>query len=63
MPVLPPYQISNEYNVAEIIQHYDINYILDIISNKVNNINYASTLVEPNIIDVLMETFREMWKT
>jgi|GEM_PF-4734161 len=60
MPVLPPYQISNEYNVAEIIQHYDINYILDIISNKVNNINYASTLVEPNIIDVLMETFKMM---
>ena len=60
MPVLPPYQVSNEYNVAEILQHYDINYVLDVISNKVNNINYASTLTEPNIIDVLMGSFKIM---
>ena len=41
-----PYKISNEYNITEILSHFDSNYIFDIIQDKLNTIEYSSSLIE-----------------
>lgn len=58
MPIIPPEQIDSEYNLAECIEHFDTEYLLDIIRNKINNINYANTLTEPNLISSLEADFK-----
>jgi len=54
------YSISNEYDMAEIIRHFDSNMIIDIINDKLNNINYAVSLPEPNIISAFEAQFKVM---
>lgn len=57
---MQPYLIGNEYNIAEILAHFDSNYIFAIINDKLENINYASPLLEPNIIQAFEENFKSM---
>ena len=49
-----PYKISNEYNITEILSHFDSNYIFDIIQDKLNTIDYSSSLIESNIVALLV---------
>ena len=60
--VIPPYTLTSEYNLAEMLEHFDSNYIMDVINNKINTINYASTLSEPNMVSSLEEEFKIMYE-
>ena len=55
-----PYKISNEYNITEILSHFDSNYIFDIIEDKLNTIDYSSSLIESNIVASFEENFKMM---
>ena len=55
-----PYQINNEYNVIELLAHFDSNYILDILQDKLENISFASSLIESNIIGAFESNFKAM---
>lgn len=58
--VTPRYEISNEYNVAEMLEHLDSNYIFDMINDKLNSIDYSATLPETNIVNAFEENFKYM---
>ena len=60
--VIPPYTLTSEYNLAEMLEHFNSNYIMDVIDNKINTINYASTLSEPNMVSSLEEEFKIMYE-
>ena len=55
-----PYEISNEFNITELLGHFDSNYIFDIITDKLDNIDYSSVLKEPNIVISFEENFKIM---
>lgn len=55
-----PYEISNEFNITELLEHFDSNYIFDIITDKLDNIDYTSVLKEPNIVISFEENFKIM---
>ena len=54
------YNISNEYNMAEILSHFDSEVILDIMRDKLNNMNYASSIIQPNLVASFEENFKQM---
>lgn len=54
------YEVSNEYNVAEMLGHLDSNYIFDMINDKLNSIDYSTTLPETNIVTAFEENFKFM---
>ena len=58
MPVIPPGQIDSELNLAECIQHFDTEYIMDIVKNKIATVNYSNTLPDPNLITSLESDFK-----
>lgn len=45
-----PYKISNEYNITELLAHFDANYIFDVMEDRLNRLSYNVTLTEPNIV-------------
>ena len=55
-----PYQISNEYNITELLAHFDSNYIFDILQDKLENISFASSLIESNIVEAYETNFKSM---
>ena len=55
-----PYEISNEYNITELLSHFDSNYIFDIINDKLENLDYSSVLDDPNIVASFEENFKIM---
>ena len=55
-----PYMITNEYNMSEIIAHFDSNMMFDIINDKLESISYISTLQEPNMIASFEDQFKVM---
>jgi len=55
-----PYLITNEYNMSEIIAHFDSNMMFDIINDKLNSLNYVSTLEEPNMVASFEDQFKLM---
>lgn len=55
-----PYAIANEFNITELLEHFDTNYIYDMINDKIEHIDYASILEEPNIIASFEENFKIM---
>lgn len=56
----PPYEISNEYNITELLSHFDSNYIFDIITDKLDTMDYSSILQEPNVVASFEENFKLM---
>lgn len=54
------YAISNEYNVAEILSHFDSDVVLDIMEDKIQNMNLAATYIQPNIVDSFENNFKAM---
>ena len=54
------YEISNEYNVTDILAHFDSNYIFDIIEDKLENISFATSQVESNIVASFENNFKDM---
>lgn len=55
-----PYRISNEYNVSRILAHFDSNYIMHVIEDKLDNINYISSIIEPNFVGAFETNFKLM---
>lgn len=55
-----PYRLSSEYNLTELLSHFDSNYIFDIIKDKLANIDYSSSLIESNIVASYNENFKMM---
>ena len=47
---MQPYIISNEYNITEILAHFDSDYVISTIEDKLEEIDFASSLIQPNII-------------
>ena len=58
--ITPPYEISNEFNITELLSHFDSNYIFDIINDKLDSIDYSSVLNEPNVVISFEENFKIM---
>ena len=54
------YEINNEYNVTDILAHFDSNYILNIIEDKLENISFATSQIEPNIVVSFENNFKNM---
>ena len=55
-----PYEISNEFNITELLGHFDSNFIFDIITDKLDNMEYSSVLPEPNVVMSYEENFKIM---
>ena len=53
-----PYEIVNEYNLAEMLDHFDSDYIVYIINNKLDNFDFSSVLKEPNVVISFEDTFK-----
>lgn len=60
MAITPPYEISNEYKLTEILGHFDSNYIFDVINDKLDSIDYTAVLEEPNVVVSFEENFKMM---
>lgn len=60
MAGVQPYQISNEYNITELLEKFDSNYIFDILEDKLSNISFATSLIESNIINAFEMNFKKM---
>lgn len=54
------YRINNEYNFSELISHFDTEYIIHTLEDKLENINYASSLIEPNLVGAFESNFKMM---
>ena len=54
------YEVSNEFNVTEMLERFDSNYLFDIINDKLENIDYTAVLPDPNIISSFEENFKAM---
>lgn len=55
-----PYQITNEYNIAEILSRFDSDYIFDVLEDKLENISFSSSLIESNIVNSFEMNFKSM---
>ena len=58
--ITAPYEISNEYNLTEILGRFDSNYIFDIINDKLEHMDYYNVLQEPNVVISFEENFKMM---
>lgn len=56
-----PYDVTTEYNITEMMEHFDSNYIFDIINNKIDSIKFDSVLPVPNIVSSFEENFKAMY--
>jgi len=54
------YRIDNEYNISEILAHFDSDFILHALEDKLEHIDYASTLIEPNFVGAFESNFKLM---
>lgn len=54
------YRINNEYNISEIIAHLDTQYVIDALEDKLENIDYTSSSIEPNFVGAFESNFKLM---
>ena len=59
-PNTQPYQISSEHDITNILAHFDSNYIFDVIEDKLEQLNFANTLPEPNMVSAFENNFKLM---
>ena len=55
-----PYVINNEYQLADIISHFDADYIFHVVEDKLKNISFTNSLIETNIVDAFESNFKKM---
>ena len=54
------YDISTERDITEILEHFDSEYIIAAMQDKLENIDFASTLIQANIVASFEENFKLM---
>lgn len=54
------YDITTEQDITEILAHFDSEYIIATMQDKLENIDFASTLIQANIIASFEENFKLM---
>lgn len=54
------YLISNEFNVTQLLAHFDSDYVIGALEEKLNDINYTSSLEEVNIVASFEQNFKMM---
>ena len=54
------YDIATEQDITEILAHFDSEYIIATMQDKLENIDFASTLIQANIIASFEENFKLM---
>ena len=52
------YDISTERDITEILEHFDSEYIIAAMQDKLENIDFASTLIQANIVASFEENFK-----
>lgn len=57
---IEPYRISNEYNVSEILAHFGNEYTMHALEDKLEHIDYTSSLIEPNFVGAYESNFKLM---
>lgn len=55
-----PYEINSEYYITQIMQHFDSNYIFDMLNDKLDNMDYSILTVHPNIVSSFETNFKVM---
>lgn len=55
-----PYQIANEFNIADLLAHLDAQTIYDILDDKLNDISFSKSTIESNIVGAFGITFQQM---
>lgn len=58
--ITQPYQISTEYDIADILAKFDSDYIYDVLEDKLDNISFATSIIEPNIVNAFENNFKIM---
>lgn len=57
---IEPYRINNEYNISEILAHFGSEYTMHALEDKLENIDYTSSLIEPNFVSAYETNFKLM---
>lgn len=57
---IEPYRINNEYNISEILAHFGSEYAMHALEDKLEHIDYTSSLIEPNFVGAYESNFKLM---
>ena len=57
------YIINSEYNITEILSHFDSEYIISVIEDKLKNLSFSSSIVESNVVVSFEDNFKLMKQT
>ena len=60
MGSIEPYRIANEYNISEILAHFGSEYAMHALEDKLEHIDYTSSLIEPNFVSAYENKFKLM---
>lgn len=60
MGSIEPYRINNEYYISEILSHFGSEYTMHALEDKLENIDYTSSLIEPNFVSAYETKFKLM---
>jgi len=60
MGSVEPYRINNEYNISEILAHFGSEYTMHALEDKLDHIDYTSSLIEPNFVSAYENNFKLM---
>ena len=60
MGSIEPYRINNEYNISEILAHFGSEYAMHALEDKLEHIDYTSSLIEPNFVSAYENKFKLM---
>ena len=60
MGSIEPYRINNEYNISEILAHFGSEYTMHALEDKLEHIDYTSSLIEPNFVGAFENNFKLM---
>lgn len=60
MGSVEPYRINNEYNISEILAHFGSEYTMHALEDKLEHIDYTSSLIEPNFVSAYESNFKLM---
>ena len=57
------YNIYNESNITELLSHFDSEYIISVIEDKLKNLSFSSSIVESNVVVSFEDNFKLMKQT